>query len=124
MDRRIAILLLAALAVFSALVVYPVVHEAGHFLAGKALGAEVKQVVWTLLGGERPHVLFGQTPGELIPWINAGGIILPTVIGGAAIIFWLCCCERMGFWWQAVILIPSSSEISEAFRSCASRRTP
>lgn len=75
-------LFVAALIVLSGLVLYPVVHEAGHVLAGVLFGGTVDldRVVWTPLTGEEPHVAFAALPESAGPWMTAGGTVLPPVV--------------------------------------------
>ena len=75
MKRTPSIIILSIVAVLSVTVIYPVVHEGGHFLSGRLQGIEARDAVWTVWGG-RPHVSFGATPAHAIAWINAGGIDL------------------------------------------------
>ena len=107
MNRRIHIAGLAGLAVLSAFIVYPVVHEGGHYLTGRALGAEVRNVVWTPLTGRRPHVSFGNTPGEIVPWVLAAGVILPSLVGGLGLVLWVSLGRRWPFSLQGALLIPT-----------------
>ena len=105
MKRTPSIIILAIVAVLSGTVIYPVVHEGGHFLAGHLQGVEARDAVWTVWGG-RPHVSFGATPAHAIPWINAGGMILPTVVGILLMVIWFAVSQRVSFVVGAVIWIP------------------
>jgi len=105
MKRTPSIIILAIVAVLSATVIYPVVHEGGHFLAGRLQGIEARDAVWTVWGG-RPHVSFGATPAHAIHWINAGGMILPTVVGILLMVIWFAVSQRVSFVAGAVLWIP------------------
>ena len=98
--------MLAIIALLSLTVVYPVVHEGGHYLMGRMLGVEVRGVTWTVWGG-RPHVLFGFTPAHAVPWIAAGGLFLPTVLGVLFITAWLAVSGRIGYVGGAMLWIPA-----------------
>lgn len=105
MKRTPSIIMLAIVAVLSGTVIYPVVHEGGHFLAGRLQGIEARDAVWTVWGG-RPHVSFGPTPAHAIPWISAGGMILPTVLGILLMVIWFAASQRISFVVGAVLWIP------------------
>lgn len=105
MKRTPLIIILAFVAVLSVTVIYPVVHEGGHFLAGRLQGVEAKDAVWTVWGG-RPHVSFGPTPAHAIPWISAGELILPTVVGILLMVIWFAVSQRVSFVAGAVLWIP------------------
>ena len=105
MKRTPSIIILSIVAVLSATVIYPVVHEGGHFLAGRLQGIEAQDAVWTVWGG-RPHVSFGATPAHAIAWINAGGMTLPTVAGILLMIIWFAVSQRVSFVAGAVLWIP------------------
>lgn len=60
---------------------YSVVHEFGHYSVGTLLGGKVDRVVWTPLAGEEARVYFDSIPLEARPWMSAGGMLVPTVLG-------------------------------------------
>ena len=106
MKRTPLIIILATVAVLSVTVIYPVVHEGGHYIAGHLQGIEAQSAVWTVWGG-RPHVSFGATPAHAIPWINAGGIISSTVVGILLMALWFVLSQRASFVAGAIVWIPS-----------------
>ncbi len=86
--KRILGIALAGL--FSVFVVYPVLHELGHFIVAKCFG--VAYVQWNLLGA--PFVLC-QTPlsSKAVGAIALGGLLFPWI-------GFLVPCRR--FWWWLV----------------------
>ena len=83
--RRVTI---AATAILSWLVFYPFVHELGHLLPAVASGAEVNKFIWTPLLG-RTHVSLNNVSESAIPWVDAGGILLPTIVGTVLVAVWI-----------------------------------
>ena len=79
---------IAASAIVSCLFVYPLIHELGHLVPAVVSGAEVNEFVWTPLIGP-PHVSLNNVSGEAMPWVDAGGMLLPTLIGTILIGVWL-----------------------------------
>lgn len=106
MTRRQTTIIIALSAMFSSLVVYPVVHEGGHYLMARAFGIEVHDVVWTILTGQAPHVSLGTTPGDVLSWVNAGGMLLPTLVGGTLMIVWLLYAKRWASGIRLALAIP------------------
>lgn len=98
---------LVAVAVFSAAFLYPAVHESGHALAGMALGGEVREVLFTPLSGEEPHVSFGHLPEEARPWMQAGGVFLPILVAYGVLIVWLVLGRRLSGFSQTLLLTPA-----------------
>ena len=104
--RRTLVIATALSATASALIVYPAVHEGGHYLAARLTGVEVRGVVWTMLTGKAPHVSLGPTSGDVLPWVNAGGLILPTIVGIAILVIWLIFADRWPAWARSAFAIP------------------
>ena len=130
MKRTSSIIILAIVAVLSVTVIYPVVHEGGHFLAGRIQGVGARDVVWTLWGG-RPHVSFGPTPAHAIPWISAGGLILPTVVGILLMVIWFAVSQRVSsaagvmLWIPGLVLLSGNlGAIAESASSIHSHMRP
>ena len=67
----------------SGIVLYPAVHESGHMLAGVLLGgeADLEGAAWTALSAEGPHSAFHSLPQHALPWMSAGGTVLPVLVG-------------------------------------------
>lgn len=93
--RRRALPVVAATTALTGLVLYTIVHEAGHLLFGWLWGGTPawSQVSWTVFSGEEPHAAFRSLPDEAVPWMGAGGMLLPTFVG--------CVLVGAGFWWGA-----------------------
>jgi hypothetical protein len=97
---------IAASAILSCLVFYPFVHECGHLLPAKVSGAEVNTFIWTPLLG-RTHVSLNNVPGPAMPWVDAGGILLPTIVGTMMMAIWLSLPLRVpNPLWRIWLLIP------------------
>jgi hypothetical protein len=81
--RRRELAVVAATTAFMGLVLYSIVHEAGHLLFGWLWGGTPawSQVSWTIFSGEEPHADFRSLPAEAVPWMGAGGMLLPTLVG-------------------------------------------
>jgi hypothetical protein len=110
LKRQIALprrLTLAGTALFSGLILYSVIHELGHYLFGRAFGGRVREVVWTLLEGDKPHVSFASLPPGTGVWMQAGGVFLPTAIGIGGIVLWLVLRRRLSWLGQTLILTPA-----------------
>jgi hypothetical protein len=90
--RRIALVIIAATTAFTGIVLYSIIHEAGHLLFGWLWGGTpaLHQVAWTIFSGEEPHANFRSLPPEAVPWMGAGGMLLPTFVG--------CALVAVGFW--------------------------
>ena len=87
------------------LIVLPAVHEFGHYLPGVVLGAEVRDVTWTLLSGHAPRVYFHSVSGEAMPWVDAGGVLIPTFFGLVLIALWARYCSRpQSTFWLLLLL--------------------
>jgi hypothetical protein len=89
---------------------YSLVHEAGHLLFGWLWGDTPAwhQVSWTIFSGEEPHAAFRSLPDEAVPWMGAGGILLPTLVG--------CVLVAAGFWrggraarWVQLVLVTAGA---------------
>lgn len=74
---------------------YAVVHELGHWFVGYLGGGTATEIVWTPLSGEEPHVSFGTLPEAVVPWMIAGGVWIPTIIGLALVLTWLIFSRRI-----------------------------
>ncbi len=76
------VIFVLAVCVISGLIVYPVLHEGGHMIFGMWFGAlpDWPGVVWTCVGREAPHGAFTYVPDEAVPFMQAGGHILPTLV--------------------------------------------
>jgi len=98
---------LGLLAGFTGAILYPAIHESGHALVGLALGAEVKHIVFTPLGGEVPHVSFGELPDRAGAWNSAGAIFLPMLVAWSLVLIWLLLGPRLGRFAQALLLTPA-----------------
>ena len=87
---RITIALSSLLSCF---VLYPLVHECGHLIPAVFAGATVNKFVWTPFLGH-PHVGLSNVSGVALPWVNAGGVLLPTLVGTALITLWMLMSKR------------------------------
>jgi hypothetical protein len=100
--RRFVILGSAA---FSGLVLYSILHEAGHLLCGWLWGGTPAwdHVSWTVFSAEEPHAAFLSLPREAVPWMAAGGVLLPTLVACVVLAagFWR---GRVGWWVQLVLV--------------------
>lgn len=92
--------------ILSCLFVYPIIHESGHLLPAVATGAEVNEVVWSPLIG-RTHVSLNNVSRAAMPCVDAGGVLLPTLVGTLliAILLWLPSRRPMSLW-RLGLLIP------------------
>jgi hypothetical protein len=95
-----------AVLVVSGLLVYSVVHEAGHLLFGIALGGTADHVVWTVFSGDEPNVSFSHLPERAAPWMSAGGNLLPTLVGLVLLGIWFPLSRRTPWWLQVGIAVP------------------
>lgn len=106
-DRRRRLAAAAVLAV-SSLVLYSLVHEAGHLLFGTLFGAQPDwhAVRWTVFSGEEPHAAFRHLPPGAEPWMSAGGILLPSLVGMMVLLLWTFLRRRTPWWVQLLAIIP------------------
>jgi hypothetical protein len=104
------LLVIGATTAFSGIVLYSLVHEAGHLLFGWLWGGTPawNQVSWTIFSGEEPHAAFRSLPDEAVPWMGAGGMLLPTFVG--------CVLVAAGFWrggrvarWVRLVLVTAGA---------------
>jgi hypothetical protein len=102
---RVAGLVLA----FSGLVLYSVVHEGGHLLFGALFGGQQdwQAVRWTVFSGEQPHVVFRRLPEAAMPWMSAGGILLPTLVAVALLLLWHLLGRGATWWLQLLAVLPA-----------------
>jgi hypothetical protein len=84
------IFFIAATCVISGLVLYPAVHEGGHVVFGMLFGARPRWdgVVWTCLGGQEPYAAFSYLPEGAVPFMSAGGPIVPTLVALLLLVIW------------------------------------
>lgn len=99
----------ALIMAFSGLVLYSVVHEGGHVLFGMLFGGELDPagIRWTIFSGEEPHAAFRHLPPDAFPWMTAGGVLLPTLIGLVLVVIWFWRGGRMSWWLQFILVIPA-----------------
>lgn len=104
--QRRVLVLLAATAALSGLVLYSIVHEAGHLLFGCLWGGTPAwdQVSWTVFSGEEPHASFRSLPREAEPWMAAGGLLLPSLVGCVLVAAGSWRGERSAWWVQGVLV--------------------
>jgi hypothetical protein len=97
---------------FSGIVFYSIIHEAGHLLFGVLWGGtpDWDQVSWTFFSGEEPHAAFRSLPPQADPWMGAGGILLPTLVG--------CALLAAGYWrgrrfasWVHLVLVTAGAAL-------------
>ena len=79
---------IALSSLFSCLIFYPFVHECGHLIPAVVSGATINAFVWTPVIG-RAHVGLSNVSGSALPWVDAGGILLPTFVGTALLLAWM-----------------------------------
>ncbi|MBN2270897.1 MAG: M50 family metallopeptidase [Sedimentisphaerales bacterium] len=96
-----------AVAVVSGLVLYPIVHEFGHYIVGIMLGGEASEVVWTVFSGGEPHVSFSSMPEWAGPWMSAAGPILPTLVAVVLIAIWLMFSKRIPWYLGVCLVVPA-----------------
>lgn len=92
---------------FSCAILYPIVHESGHALAGLVLGGRIDEVVFTGLSGDTPHVKFSHLPDEAGPWMRAGGVFLPILVAYGLLIVWFGPGRRLSVFRQVLLLTPA-----------------
>lgn len=100
------LLFLVAVAVLSALLLYPALHEGGHMIFGVLAGAtpDWGGVVWTCLGGEEPHASFSQVPEGAIPLMSAGGPVVPTVVALLLLLIWRIIYKKASWYLSAALV--------------------
>jgi hypothetical protein len=98
--RRRAVMVVAATTAFTGIVLYSIIHEAGHLLFGWFWGGTpaLKRVSWTIFSGEEPHADFRSLPPEAVPWMGAGGLLLPTLAGCVFVVAGFCLRGRIAGW--------------------------
>lgn len=97
---------IAVSSLFSCLIFCPFVHECGHLIPAVVSGATVNAFVWTPVIG-RAHVGLSNVSGSALPWVNAGGILLPTFVGTALVLAWMLLPIRTPHpVWRLWLLIP------------------
>ncbi len=108
--QRRAVAVVGATAAFSGLVLYSIVHEAGHLLFAWWWGGTPAwdQFSWTLFAGEEPHASFHSLPPVAEPWMAAGGILLPTLVGCVLVAagFWP---GGLATWWVPLVLVTAGA---------------
>jgi hypothetical protein len=73
----------------SGVVLYGIVHEFGHTLVPRLAGIAPSRVVWTVFGGEEPHVEYRVTLGAGIrAGMSAGGTLFPSVVALGLLAIW------------------------------------
>ena len=104
--QRHLVVCIGATTAFSGLVLYSIVHEAGHLFLGWLCGATPAwdQVCWTVFSGEEPHAAFRSLPREAEPWMWAGGLLLPTFVGCVLVVAG-CWRGTRGAWWARALLV-------------------
>ncbi|HEX41980.1 MAG TPA: hypothetical protein ENN81_07965 [Phycisphaerales bacterium] len=100
------ICLTAAVAVVSGLVLYPSVHEFGHYIIGLMLGGQVREVRWTIFSGD-PGVSFNRLPDGAGPWMSAAGPIVPTIVAVLLVCIWLWLGRRVRWYTAVCLLVPA-----------------
>ena len=98
---------LVAVAVVSAGLLYPTIHESGHALVGLILGGDIDRIVFTSITGETPHVTFHYLPDSAGPWMNAGGALFPIIVAYVVLAAWFALGRRLSVFLQALLLIPA-----------------
>ncbi|MEN6497625.1 MAG: hypothetical protein ABFD16_25270 [Thermoguttaceae bacterium] len=82
--RRIVLMVALGLALF---VCSLLLHELGHLAAGLLCGAEIQGVHKAILLGN-PYISLTGVHAEITPWVDAGGILLPTAVALALVLWW------------------------------------
>lgn len=88
------------------LLIYPLMHEVGHFIPAVCTDAEVNKFVWLPLFA-RPHVSLNRVSGEALPWVDAGGILIPTAVGTLLIAALLLLPTSVSITWRMWLFIPA-----------------
>jgi hypothetical protein len=104
-----------AFGIFSSAILYPIVHESGHALAGLALGGRIDEVTFTALSGDTPHVKFSHLPDGVRPWMNAGGVFLPILVAYGLLIVWFGPGRRLSVFRQVLLLTPAALFLVSGF---------
>ena len=97
----------------SSLILLPVLHELGHYIVGMFMGAKVNYIKFL---PPSPHVSFQFTPSHAVPWVNAGGLILPSIVAACLTIAWLVTRKtakanvhvRLLLWLPSIVLFSSN----------------
>jgi len=85
---------------------YSVLHEFGHWIVGYLGGGTASTIVWTPLAGGEPHVSFSHLSQAVVPWMMAGGILIPTVVGLGLVLTWLAFSRRLQWPLSYAMIIP------------------
>ncbi|MCA9194130.1 MAG: hypothetical protein KDB03_20310, partial [Planctomycetales bacterium] len=97
---------MASSSLLSFFVLYPFVHECGHLIPAIAGGATVNDFVWTPFFGHA-HVGLSNVSGSALPWVDAGGALLPTLVGTALVGTWMALpTKASGPNWRLWLLVP------------------
>jgi hypothetical protein len=104
-DRQWGVLI--AFGIFSCVILYPIVHESGHALAGLALGGRIAEVAFTALSGDTPHVKFSYLPDDARPWMNAAGVFLPILVAYGLLAVWFGPGRGLSVFRQVLLLTPA-----------------
>ena len=106
---------LVVVAVMSAGLLYPTIHESGHALVGLILGGDIERIVFTSIAGETPHVTFRHLPDSAGPWMNAGGALFPVIVAYVVLAAWFALGRRLSVFLQALLLIPAVLLLAPGF---------
>ncbi|MEZ6101397.1 MAG: hypothetical protein R3E01_20895 [Pirellulaceae bacterium] len=97
---------IALSSLLSCFVFYPFVHECGHLIPAVLSGATVNEFVWTPFIS-RAHVGLSNVSGSALPWVDAGGVLLPTLVGTALVVAWIALPSKTsGAIWRLWMLVP------------------
>ncbi|MCA9238973.1 MAG: hypothetical protein KDA37_02185, partial [Planctomycetales bacterium] len=97
---------IALSSLLSCFVFYPFVHECGHLIPAVLSGATVKEFVWTPFIGHA-HASLSDVSGSALPWVDAGGVLLPSLVGTALVVAWIAGPLRTsGAIWRLWLLVP------------------
>lgn len=97
---------LVGVAASCALVLYPVLHEGGHMISGVLFGGVPNwdSVEWTSVSGERPHASFSYLPTAAIPFMTAGGTLVPLLVALLLLTIWAFT-HRKASWYVSATLV-------------------
>ena len=104
-EERRKVIYFSAIAILS-FFLYSVLHEFGHWIVGYLGGGTASAIVWTPVAGEEPHVSFSHLPQAVVPWMMAGGVLIPTVVGLGLILTWLAFSHRLQWPFSYAMIIP------------------